>query len=117
VRQRFRRKPRPRKDALRYVGNCGYWGNAITVDPVGDNLSVSGHLSHADFPQEGDVLVVPMESGRWGEYVFTRVKRCYDPKDMFVGEAAPLDYTEDVPKGERPDELIPKEHRSVFSRG
>lgn len=111
------RKPKPRKDALRYVGNCGGWGNAIVVDPRGDDLSVSGHLSRAPFPEEGDVLVVPMASGRWAEYVFTKVKRCWDPRDMFVGEAAPLDYTDDEPAGKRPDELIPNDRMSVFSRG
>jgi hypothetical protein len=113
--------PPPRlPDARVYVAHGDImWGNSITHRTVGPNeLDVTGWLSRAPFPRVGDVLLVKMESGKWGWWLFSNVRPCGNPSDMFVGCAVgAFGYGEEigfVPKLRSPDEFI--ENLSPFMR-
>lgn len=111
--------PSPRENARTYVAHGdSQWGNSISYRNVGDNeVDVSGWLSRAPFPQEGDRLLIKMQSGQWGIYVFTESKRCRDPRDMFQGMArGAIDYwpEDDAPQTTACDEFILD--KSAFSR-
>lgn len=67
------------------------WGNAISFEVKPDgSLSTYGHL--ADKPQRGDLLQLEMKSGKMALYEFTKVKYCYDPRDMFFADAEFKEY-------------------------
>lgn len=61
----------------------GGWGDAINFTDV-----EKGHVVGWKFyiPVVGDILYVPMKSGRTAKCVFTEVECCYDPSDMFFGK-------------------------------
>lgn len=78
--------------------NC--WGDSIMWWPTGQTERVAGWTSPR--PQDGDRLLVPMESGRWGVYVLADVKRMPDPRDQWFARArGPIGYADDseVPGG------------------
>jgi hypothetical protein len=62
-----------------------HWGDSITwaerESDTENERRVMGWTSPR--PQVGDVCAVAMESGQWGEWVFTEVDYCRDPSDMF----------------------------------
>lgn len=116
ARWRKPRVPKPREGANTYVANGDkIWGNSITVVASDDGtVRVCGWLSRAPFPVEGDELLVPMRSGRWGRYVFTERGWMHGVSDGFTGRATAVGYAEQEPRGEYPDELF--DNLPVFTR-
>jgi hypothetical protein len=108
--------PVVKADARTYVAHGDIqWGNAITTRVIDDhNLSVFGWLDRAPFPEPGDKLLVKMESGKWGVFIFTESERARDPKDMFSARASGAIEYHDAPKTKSPDEFI--ENLSPFFR-
>lgn len=70
-----------------YLWEHHYWRNSITFDRVNKDGSIhgSGHLRRK--PQVGDTLLCKMKDDTIGRYLFTSVKRCGDPPDMFFYDA------------------------------
>jgi hypothetical protein len=111
--------PQPREGALTYVAHGdNMWGNAITHRDAGEHeVSVSGWLSRAPFPREGDVVLIKMQSGRWGVYVFTDAHKADGVDDMFQGHAVgAIAYADPEPQTKRCDEFIPAECMSPYLR-
>lgn len=102
--------PKPRRNARTYVAHGdNVWGNSITTHTMGDDheVRVTGWLARAPFPQEGDVLLLHMQSGLWAKWVFTEVKRHRDPNDMFSGRArGAVGVADQTPTSKRCDEFI-----------
>lgn len=80
-----------KRDKPKTFQKCNGWGNAIHFEAKTDKtLSVYGHQS--DRPRRGDLLQVDMQSGKMALYEFTKVKYCYDPRDMFFADAKFKEY-------------------------
>jgi len=74
----------------------GGWGNAInwTSDYSTPWGSVVGWKSRK--PKVGDYIFLPMKSGRVLVTVFTEVRYCNDPNDMFFGTIVELAYSDEL---------------------
>lgn len=75
----------------------GGWGDRIewfdqdtTLTPKKRKLKLNGWKEN--IPECGDVIDSEMQSGKIGRFVFTQVKRCSDPQDMFFGEVVFIGY-------------------------
>ena len=66
------------------------WGNVVHFDRNG--IDVHGWLT--PLPKKGDVILVRMKSGKVGKYIFTQVKPCGNPRDMFFGKVTGVGYVE-----------------------
>lgn len=94
-----------RVDARRFTLGGG-WGDAIQFTKdwdchATDKISVVGWKTPK--PRVGDLLFVPMQSGKNVVAVFIEIRSCGDPADMFFGEARALAYECDY-KGPLPQE-------------
>lgn len=69
------------------------WGDNISWMDV-DKLTLSGHTT--PIPEVGDELHCLMQSGRTGRAIFTEVKPCGDPPDMWFGKVEDAGYVEKV---------------------
>jgi hypothetical protein len=93
--------PGERVDARRFViTGDRHWGASITYTDRGSprdlaNFRVHGWVS--PLPRVGDVLLVPMQSGRWCECVFVSVEPCGNPRDMFFATCASLERYAELP--------------------
>jgi len=103
---RLRRKPREREDAQRFVMTGDrHWGGAIMFWPERcptdlASFRVTGWTSPR--PRVGDLLLVPMESGRWLECALVEVDLYRDPPDMWSATASSLErYSDETPTVER----------------
>lgn len=67
-------------------GDCIEWVDIKTGEVTGWKTPL---------PMEGDILLVPMKSGKIGKYVFTHIKRCGDPKDMFFATIRFWEYADE----------------------
>lgn len=75
-------------DPAGYYEIGGGWGTAIYFEKESAPTGVSRperkvHGFQPWIPAVGDVLRAAMQSGRTGVYIFTEVRRCGDPHDMF----------------------------------
>lgn len=89
-----------RKD-YRVFNQGGAWGNNIVIqhqlrndDGLLYGYKVYGH-SHIT-PQENDVFLCKMQSGRISVFYFTEVKRETDPPDMFYAQTLCLGYLDEM---------------------
>jgi len=75
----------------------GGWGDTIDVwrapKKEGDKCEVSGHKNPK--PVKGDLLLVPI-GGKTLVSMFTNVRPCNDPPDMFFAEIKEVDYVENM---------------------
>jgi hypothetical protein len=79
-----------------YIYNIGGgWGDAIRFTDE-SYKEVVGWKSRR--PKAGDVLLVPMQSGKTGRFKFTSIEYCRDPKDMFFAEIDFIGYQENIDK-------------------
>mgnify|MGYP001344933100 CR=1 FL=1 len=88
-----------KKNPIEFADN-GVWGNTIQIDKTDNYHYIKGHgflptYLFQYFPEKGDFFIVDMASGKKAIYVFTEIKRCSDPKDMFFYNAEFLRYKED----------------------
>jgi len=76
----------------------GGWGDAINMwrwpKKLGDICKVEGHKNPK--PIKGDLLLMPMESGKTLLTQFTKVEPCGDPPDMFFADIKEVDYVENM---------------------
>jgi len=74
------------------------WGNSINFQEVKRDkrtiLRVHGWLKER--PENGDFLLTKMESGRIGRWKFENVEHFHNPNDMFIGDAVPDGYEEEI---------------------
>jgi len=86
----------------------GGWGNAINIDnwPESENEKqvVKVHGFKNPKPLVGDLLRIPMKSGKVLINRFVSVKNCGDPADMFFAEVAAWHYEGEEPGPEPKDE-------------
>ena len=74
----------------------GGWGNAIQFSTYKKGSAIQRvHGFKHRFPQPGDVLQVPMESGKPGYWRFTEIEPCGDPRDMFFATISILGYEDE----------------------
>lgn len=86
----------PREGARRFTVGGG-WGNAIHIewdDMKQEVFSLHGHKTPK--PQVGDILMVPMQSGKRVVAIFIEIRPCDDPPDMFFGKAFAKCYEEEA---------------------
>lgn len=98
--------PLPFNNPADYYHIGGGWGTAITFQqddaPAGMSSmqkKVSGFQPRR--PSVGDVLQADMRSGRKGTYIFTQVKLCNDPNDMFFGTVEWRGYADELDMPEK----------------
>lgn len=81
----------------------GGWGSAINVcrwpKKLGDKYEVSGHKNPK--PVKGDLLLIPMESGKTLLTMFVDTQPCNDPPDMFFAEIKKVDYVDNMDEASR----------------
>ena len=81
----------------------GRWGSAINIwywpKKLGDKCEVQGHKNPK--PIKGDLLLMDMESGKTLLSMFTNVRPCNDPPDMFFAEIKEVDYVENMDEAAR----------------
>lgn len=70
----------------------GQWGDSISFFPEGQKGRVCGWKTPK--PKRGDLLRVPMQSGRTAIFRFTNVDLTGDPADMFFADTEPVAYEE-----------------------
>lgn len=92
-----RREEEPEEDPagpVVYTLGEGGWGHHISWWPeyrVGDTeQEVYGHMTPV--PESGDLVRVPMESGRATLWMLSGIERQRDPPDMFFAKATFLRY-------------------------
>lgn len=76
------------------------WGHGCTLRRDGDRMVK--HATFGEVPvykghlfgrvQEGDEVLLKMQSGRNAIFTLTKVDRCRDPQDMYFIEATPARY-------------------------
>jgi hypothetical protein len=94
------KNPKPRIAAVLFkVG--GGWGNSIEWT----SFPSSVHGWKTPLPVAGDVLAAPMESGKTLVLIFSKVRPCGDPADMFFADVEAVGYSDeiafDLPKEQR----------------
>ena len=74
----------------------GGWGNAINFSDfkAGEEKQKVYGCKHR-FPVEGDVVQVPMQSGKKGYWLFVSIEPCGDPRDMFFATVEALGYEDE----------------------
>ena len=75
----------------------GNWGDRIELrgewpKTTDDKLQVAGWKN--PMPKEGDILLIPMQSGKTLKCKFIEVRPCGDPADMFFADVEPIRYTD-----------------------
>jgi len=81
----------PRDDAeIFQIG--GGWGNSIQWQNW-ERRSIVGWKYRT--PETGDILRCQLTRG-WARFVFTKIDRCMDPKDMFFADVRDLGYEADL---------------------
>ena len=83
---------------LNKKGNCWdlsqhkYWGNSISVWDW-DNKIIDGFNKDI---QKGDMIIIPMQSGKQAVGIVTSIKFENDPDDMFFGKFRVVDYLDSL---------------------
>ena len=85
-------QPTPRKDAKLFRCGGGGWGDRISWTKWPDRV----HGWKTPLPRDGDVLLCPMESGRDAIFLFSGVKPCGDPPDMFFSGVTAVAYSDEL---------------------
>lgn len=68
----------------------GAWGRSIHLKD--NETDVYGWLS--PLPKRNDIILFTMKSGKTGKYIFTEVRPCGDPPDMFFGKVKCVGYVD-----------------------
>jgi hypothetical protein len=70
------------------------WGDALDFFPDYESRRVTGHKQR--IPHVGDLMEVPMQSGRTGVYRFVEVQQMRDPPDMFFGRVEDVGFKDEL---------------------
>jgi len=90
------------KEVRLYEMGCG-WGSRISIwhwpEREGDRCTVHGHKNPR--PVKGDLLLIPMQSGKTLLAQFIAMELCNDPPDQFFADVKEVGYVEDMDEATR----------------
>ncbi len=81
------------KKDLRLYEYGGGWGDCIQFSGDYKGMRIVGWKSRV--PKEGDLLKVPMQSGKSGIFRIVNVDRKMDPRDMFFADIENIGYEDE----------------------
>jgi hypothetical protein len=82
-----------------------YWGWSCSITKIKADDHTICCLGHGHGLQEGDTMLLSMESGKVGRFTITQLKYFSDPKDMFDLEAVFDGYEPEKPDEKKNDSL------------
>ena len=86
------------------IDGVGGWGNQIAFSGNDENLRSGSIVSMTGFkqniPRVDDVVLARMRSGNVSLFVFTKIKKCKNPSDMFFADAVLIGYDMNFMYGE-----------------
>lgn len=85
------------KDKRTYKAGGG-WGDSIVIDKyaIDGKPFARVHGWKNPLPVKGDLLLIPMESGKTIVGRFIKIEPCGDPPDMFFADVKLLGYEEEI---------------------
>lgn len=94
-------KPHSKEQRTYKIG--GGWGDSIIIDKyaVDGKSFTKVHGWKNPLPIKGDLLLIPMKSGKTVIGKFIKIKPCGDPPDMFFADVKLLGYEEKVKEGKK----------------